>query len=74
MILGWKDLWEFVERIAEDDPLTGSIFVEVPNPRDANLIRKLKKWAPPVNNYKIIFLSNIKILTFINISNGEESL
>ena len=27
-----------------------------------------------VNNYKIIFLSNIQILTFINISNCEESL
>jgi hypothetical protein len=27
-----------------------------------------------VNNYKITFLSNIQILTFINISNCEESL
>ena len=27
-----------------------------------------------INNYKIIFLSNVQILTFINISNCEESL
>ena len=27
-----------------------------------------------INNYKITFLSNIQIFTFINISNSEESL
>lgn len=44
IILEREHLWEFVENIASD-PLIGSISMQDHDPRDTNLIQKLKKQA-----------------------------